>query len=284
MMLSGSMTAFNWQEALKSWHNEDPGMTPALLTDYLTNEEVSSYDALIAMAGDIKGKTVLDLACGDGAMTARLLDAVGPKGRIIGVDMSEGELNKARDSIKDSRVEFIQAEAQSMPLENQSIDVVFSHLALMLMNPIDPVLEEISRVLKSGGALYAVTIPCEHQGNAVDFFSWYLERVMELLEGDDLPEMGDTAFHDFEGIQKLFAKHDSFEAPTSETKFTYQFVDPPEKLWQNLLSFYIPRILGKEKMAKLTPHAIEKLKIYQDESGKVTLPFGARRFKARKVS
>ena len=114
----------------------------------------STYDSLVdAVAPRAGGATVLDLGCGDGFLLARLLGRPGL--RLIGVDMSAGELAAAQVRLGSS-VTLYQAKAQSLPFAAAGVDHVLCHMALMLMEQTDAVIAEIRRVLKPGGLFSAV--------------------------------------------------------------------------------------------------------------------------------
>ncbi|THG33894.1 methyltransferase domain-containing protein [Glaciibacter flavus] len=71
----------------------------------------------LALLGLRPGDTVLDLGCGTGLNFAGLLDAVGPSGRVIGVDRSPQMLAAARrrvSSARESRVRLVKADAETM--------------------------------------------------------------------------------------------------------------------------------------------------------------------------
>ena len=116
----------------------------------------SSYDGL-AQVVTPRGEpiTVLDLACGDGLLLSRLSQMHASGLGLIGIDMSRAELDAARSRLGPG-VALHQAMAQALPLPDASVDCVLSHLALMLMAPVEPVIAEVRRVLKHGGVFSAV--------------------------------------------------------------------------------------------------------------------------------
>ncbi|MEO0974162.1 MAG: class I SAM-dependent methyltransferase [Pseudomonadota bacterium] len=117
----------------------------------------NSYEWLAELVeGDIH-RDVLDLACGSGRLTALCHERHGDRLRLIGLDMSEDELALARERLSGANVELRQGMAQAMDfLEDTSVDVVLCHWALTLMDPVQPVLEEVARVLRPGGVFGAI--------------------------------------------------------------------------------------------------------------------------------
>jgi SAM-dependent methyltransferase len=69
---------------------------------------------LIALADPARDATVLDLACGTGATTAEILSVLGPDGKVVAVDKSPAMLSVAAGSIRDRRVQWVQAAAEDI--------------------------------------------------------------------------------------------------------------------------------------------------------------------------
>jgi ubiquinone/menaquinone biosynthesis C-methylase UbiE len=119
-------------------------------------EYPSSYHALAEQVpNDEMSRTVLDLACGDGPLLQILNDRDRAGTKLIGIDMSDGELNAARNVLP-QEVRLINGRAQALSLDTGSVDYVLSHMALMLMDDIEQVIREIRRVLRKGGRFSAV--------------------------------------------------------------------------------------------------------------------------------
>src|SRR5688572_5086840 len=76
-----------------------------------------------------KGSAWLDVGCGTGALSQTVLQMADPS-KIKGVDRSEGFIAYARSQITDKRVEFEVADAQALPVEDNSYDAVISGLVL----------------------------------------------------------------------------------------------------------------------------------------------------------
>ncbi len=109
-----------------------------------------------AVAALQAGETVLDLGSGAGFDCFLAAGKVGPNGRVIGVDMTDAMLEKARTNVAKTglgNVEFRKGEIESLPVEDDSIDVVISNCVLNLVPDKDRAFREIHRVLKPGGRL-----------------------------------------------------------------------------------------------------------------------------------
>lgn len=107
---------------------------------------------LVAAADLDPGAQVLDVACGPGRNLPLLLDAVGPGGRVVGVDISPAMLAKARSRAVDA--ELLEADvSEGLPLGDGTFDAVVSSFGLSCVPRISPALDEILRVLRPDGVL-----------------------------------------------------------------------------------------------------------------------------------
>jgi len=100
------------------------------------------------------GETLLDLGCGAGLDLYLSAQKVGPTGNLIGLDLSEPMLSKARVNLASlgiSNVTWLQAPADAVPLPDNSVDLVTANGIYNLSPDKDAVMREVSRVLKPGG-------------------------------------------------------------------------------------------------------------------------------------
>jgi arsenite methyltransferase len=100
------------------------------------------------------GETVLDLGSGGGIDVLLSARRVGPTGKAYGLDMTDEMLALARDSQRKAgvdNVEFLRGEIESIPLPDNSVDVVISNCVINLSADKDKVLREAFRVLKPVG-------------------------------------------------------------------------------------------------------------------------------------
>lgn len=107
------------------------------------------------------GATVLDLGCGAGMDSLIAARRVGPSGKVIGVDFSEAMLSRAREGAAQSgagNVEFRQADAEELPLADDSIDVALVNGVFNLNPARDVIFRELTRVVRPGGEVYAAEI------------------------------------------------------------------------------------------------------------------------------
>lgn len=100
------------------------------------------------------GETVLDLGSGGGIDVLLSAKRVGPTGKAYGLDMTDDMLALARENQRQAgvtNVEFLKGEIESIPLPNDSVDVVISNCVINLSADKDRVLKEAFRVLRPGG-------------------------------------------------------------------------------------------------------------------------------------
>src|SRR5271168_4912248 len=100
------------------------------------------------------GETVLDLGSGGGIDVILSARRVGPTGKAYGLDMTEEMLalanaNKQKAGVQN--VKFLKGEIESIPLPDNSVDVIISNCVINLSGDKDRVLRETFRVLKPGG-------------------------------------------------------------------------------------------------------------------------------------
>jgi arsenite methyltransferase len=143
------------------------------------------------------GGTALDVGCGPGSVTAALGRATGHDGLAVGVDISEPMLARAVSAHAGPHVGFLRADAQRLPLRDETVDAVVSVAVLQLIPDPAAALKEMGRVLRPGGRL-AVMVPTVGRAAA---------RVWQMLPnpgahffGDD--ELGDILEdHGFVGVR-----------------------------------------------------------------------------------
>lgn len=100
------------------------------------------------------GEVVLDLGSGGGLDAFLSARAVGPSGRVIGVDMTPAMLERARTNAEKAgftNVEFREGRLEALPVETATVDAVTSNCVINLVPDKSLVFREMARVLKPGG-------------------------------------------------------------------------------------------------------------------------------------
>jgi len=109
-----------------------------------------------ALADLREGEVVLDLGSGGGIDAFLAAKKVGPKGKVIGVDMTEEMVQLAKENANKMKVknaEFRLGEIESLPLEDETLDVIISNCVINLSPDKDKVFSEAFRVLKPKGRM-----------------------------------------------------------------------------------------------------------------------------------
>jgi ubiquinone/menaquinone biosynthesis C-methylase UbiE len=109
-----------------------------------------------ALAELAPGEVVLDLGSGGGIDVLLSAKRVGTTGKAYGLDMTDEMLALARDNQRKAgvaNVEFLKGEIESIPLPDNTVDVIISNCVINLSADKDRVMAEAFRVLKPGGRL-----------------------------------------------------------------------------------------------------------------------------------
>ncbi|MFF1510097.1 class I SAM-dependent methyltransferase [Streptomyces sp. NPDC058326] len=108
--------------------------------------------AMLALAGDVAGRRLLDAGCGSGALSAALRD----RGAVVtGIDASAGMLTLARRRLGDDAALHLADLGEPLPFDDGAFDDVVASLVLHYLEDWGPTLAEIRRVLRPGGRLIA---------------------------------------------------------------------------------------------------------------------------------
>lgn len=111
---------------------------------------------LLKLAAPAPGERVLDVACGTGLVALEAAVAVGPYGRVLGVDLSGEMVDAARQRAQErglSNAQFARMDAEALALPDAGFDVALCALGLMYVPDPEHAIREMRRVLRPGGRM-----------------------------------------------------------------------------------------------------------------------------------
>ena len=232
---------------LKTIHQNNAGFTEKCASSCRDKTGRNSYEWLAEIVPDVDGIRVLDLACGSGPLFKILYDR-NKNFKLKGADISPEELELAKARLPKGSVDLFELKAQNLSaIDDNSIDVVLCHWALTLMNPITPVLNEIRRVLSSGGKFAAlVNGPMDGAPGYNDVYNLIYKYVQAKLPRYGEIDLGDPRIRSTDSLKNLLSEAFpdsnisietsmvSMEGPVAEVAettagfFYASFILPPE--------------------------------------------------------
>ncbi len=190
---------------------------------HLNTVQYATADKLLARRGiyqycqpplDVKGEiiktlklngeeAILDVGCGDGDMLVRLCQQQQHRGRLVGLDPSNGMIaaakTRARSAAK-GQIEFLVGRTEQLPFADASFDVVLGLFMLYHVPDIPAALREWQRVLKPGGVAVAATSSASHLPKIITF----KQMIGDLLHTQP-PPLFSVTFNLENGEHKLAA-------------------------------------------------------------------------------
>ena len=136
-------TMETWEEVAPRYHSKwaGPGAGPFGCADMLLDE-----------TGVSPGDVVLDMGCGTGAATRRIMERVGPGGRVMGVDASDAALRIAAGYGIPPNLAYVNADAEAMPLAAR-FDAVVCQFAIFFFPDAPAALRGVISMTRPGGRL-----------------------------------------------------------------------------------------------------------------------------------
>ena len=192
---------------LRTVHQNNAGFTEKCASSCRDKAGRNSYEWLAEIVPDVDGIRVLDLACGSGPLLKILYDR-NKKFKLKGADISPEELELAKARLPKGSVDLFELKAQNLTaIDDNSIDVVLCHWALTLMNPITPVLNEIRRVLSSGGKFAAlVNGPMDAAPGYNDVYNLIYKYVQAKLPRYGEIDLGDPRIRSTDSLINLLSE------------------------------------------------------------------------------
>jgi demethylmenaquinone methyltransferase/2-methoxy-6-polyprenyl-1,4-benzoquinol methylase len=169
------LRVFQSKDSTKAFYNKI-----AKVYDLLSEEsEKPMREAGLKKLAPKAGEIILEVGFGTGHCLVEIAKAVGPSGKVLGIDISEQMLAHAQDLLTKEgiadRPELKCGDAEQLPYEANSVDGIFFSFTLELFDTpeLPKVLAECKRVLRPGGRIVVVAVSKEgKQGVIVNIFEW----------------------------------------------------------------------------------------------------------------
>lgn len=175
------------------------------------------------------GEKVLDVACGTGIVARLVAEKVSPGGTVTGVDVNAGMLDVARAKMPpEAAIQWYESPAESMPLPDETFDLVTCQLSLQFFANKPAALREMERVLVPGGRV-AIGVP----GKISEIFEVMAEGLAEHIE----PSLRGFVHQVFSlnspaELGKLVEEAGFVDVKSKSERKTLHLPQPEEFLWQ----------------------------------------------------
>ncbi len=214
---------------------------------------------MLEQIGSLKGKTIIELGCGNGYLAPKLLEQ-DPK-QIIMMDISSYNLQHAAEKTKDERVSFVEHDAtEPWKLESTSVDTIYSNMMLNEIEDIISPIQEAFRVTKNGGTfIFSVTHP-----------AWDLYEYAQEKSGNPSTKVKGLGGYFRRGFAKFLMGAGSKTNPELKEKYGKEFevehYQRPVSDYFNALvdaGFTVDRLLEPELNEGILQHA-PRFSVYAD--------------------
>lgn len=201
---------------------------------------------LVNQAGLRPGERVLDVACGTGTIARLAAERVGTAGRVSALDVNAAMLMVARSLPAVSPIKWYETSAESVPLPDESFDVVFCGLGLQFFADKMAALREMRRVLKPGGRVYISTpVP-----NA--FFDGF-DRAIARHVSEDAAAFVHAVFalHDPREMEQMLTGAGFTSIIIEEPRATVQLPSAREFMWHYISCTPLMALLSRSPNAQV---------------------------------
>lgn len=153
----------------------------------------------IDCSGVRQGMKVLDIAGGTGDLTAQFSRRVGAEGEVVLADINDAMLKVGRDKLRDrgvvGNVRYVQADAEDLPFDDNTFDVITIAFGLRNVTDKSKALRSMLRVLKPGGRVLILEFSKPVSATLNQMYDFYSFNI--------LPKMGQVVANDSDSYQYL---------------------------------------------------------------------------------
>lgn len=223
-------------------------------------------DSIVDVVNLKPGQKVLDVATGTASVAIAAAQKVGSSGRVFGIDLAPGMLNKAFEKInhlKMNNIDLHEMDAQSLEFRNQYFDVILASFVIFLLDQPKVALKEWLRVLKPGGTILFTS-----------FAENAFEPMMSMFKEDYVAVGGKLYIHGLHFDSPEFCCELLIAAGTINVKsiyheIKYHLATPLEWweiLWNSGLRMLLDRLSSKQQNEFKLRH-LENVKQFQSDEG-----------------
>jgi ubiquinone/menaquinone biosynthesis C-methylase UbiE len=264
------------EQSLETWGQMAQGWRDR--RDWMMGITGRVNDWLARKADPQPGQTILDIAAGTGDLGFQVAERVGEEGRVISTDFAPQMVDVAR-AFGEARglqnVEYRVLDAESMDLDDDSMDGVVCRWGYMLMADPAAALKETRRVLRDGGPLaFAVW-------RTPDLNPWAAIPGMTLVQRGHMPAPepgmpGIFALGEPDRIRELVTGAGFDEPELEEIAFEFRYADSDD-LWDALVRIAGPlarvvKALPEDERQATREAIMENIESYRDADGSYTAP------------
>ncbi len=254
----------NWNQRARDYHDGWAGAGRG---------PFSSTRELVNAAGVSENDSVLDVACGTGAVSKEASLHLGPSGILVGIDFARGALKVAKENVQGGH--FLEMDAENIGL-HAKFDKILCQYALMFFPEPARVLEALRRLLKDDGVI-AVAVHGTPQG--VPYFSTIMEPVLKHIP--DIRPQGAPTVHRFgnsKDLENALDRAGFAEVAVMKYVFDYE-VGNFSEYWSDYMSTTAAAIRSKIEVrgprvvAEIKKEAEEKARCFIVKDGKLKFPW-----------
>ena len=213
----------------------------------------------LAFSGVRESDIVLDLGSGGGFDLLLASDKVGVKGRVIGVDMTDAMIARARQNIKEAGVTNVEVRKgliEDLPVESSSVDWVISNCVINLSPEKSKVFKEIHRVLKPGGRISISDIVAEELPDEIRNSNGLYNSCVAgaISEEEYMAGLAETGLYNIQVQERFIFEAVQIKAAfdDEETGLSQFFHELPEQERRKAVDRLIAQAEGKVWSAKFT--------------------------------
>lgn len=255
----------NWNTVARGYHDDWAGKGRG---------PFKSTAKLVEVANIRPSNSVLDVACGTGAVSIQVAHLLGPSGVLVGIDFSRGALEIARSSVPTGN--FFEMDAENIGLVTRRFDRILCQYALMFFPDPAHVLSQLYELLKNGGRL-AMAVHGTPEG--VPYFSTVMEPVLRHIP--DIRPKGTPTVHrfgDLSDLKEVITNAGFKDISIKELTFDYE-AGTFEEYWSDYMSTTANSIRatiegkGLPVVAQIKAEAEQKARRFTKDDNKICFPW-----------